>query len=45
LLAKSDSDYQGYMKIIGPTNGSLPKNLAAKEGSAAAADAKKLEHL
>ena len=43
LLAQSDSDYQGYMKIIGPTNGSLQKNLAAKDGSAAAADAKKLE--
>ena len=43
LHAQSDSDYQGYMKIIGPTNGSLQKNLAAKDGAAAAADAKKLE--
>jgi hypothetical protein len=43
LLAQSDGDYQGYMKIVGPTNGSLQKNLAAKDGAAAAADAKKLE--
>ncbi len=42
LLAQSDSDYQGYMKTIGAANGSLQKNLAAKEGSAVAADVKKL---
>jgi hypothetical protein len=42
-LAQSDSDYQGYMKTVGAINGSLQKNLAAKEGSAAAADAKKLQ--
>src|SRR5258706_9327844 len=43
LSAQSDSDYQGYMKIVGPTNASLQKNLAAKDASAVAADAKKLQ--
>jgi len=43
LSAQSDSDYQGYMKIIGPTNASLQKNIAAKDASATGADAKKLQ--
>ena len=43
LFAQSDSDYQGYMKIIGPTNGSLQKNIAAKDAKAASADAHKLQ--
>ena len=43
LLAQSDSDYQSWMKTVGATNGSMQKNIAAKEGAAVAADAKKLE--
>ena len=43
LFAQSDMDYQGYMKVIGPTNGSLQKNIAAKDATAAGADAKKLQ--
>ena len=35
LLAQSDSDYQGWMKTVGATNGSLQKNIAAKDGAAA----------
>ena len=42
LLAQSDSDYQGWMKTVGATNGSLQKNIAAKDGAAASADAAKL---
>ena len=43
LFAQSDMDYQGYMKTVGATNGSLQKNIAAKDGKAAAADAQKLQ--
>ena len=43
LFAQSDSDYQGYMKIIGPTNASMQKNIAAKDAAATGADAKKLQ--
>src|ERR1017187_6097529 len=42
-LAQSDSDYQGWMKSNAANMGSLNKNIAAKDGAAAAADAKKLE--
>lgn len=42
LFAQSDADYQGYMKIIGPTNGSLGKNIAAKDAKATEADAHKM---
>ncbi len=42
LLAQSDSAYQSLMKTIGATNGSMQKNIAAKDGAATAADAKKL---
>ncbi len=40
--SQSDMDYQKWMKDIGATCGSLKKNLGAKNGEAAAADAKKL---
>ncbi|MSV35722.1 MAG: hypothetical protein EXQ47_09010 [Bryobacterales bacterium] len=43
LFAQSDMDYQGYMKVIGPTNGSLQKNIAGKDAKAAGADAQKLQ--
>src|SRR6185295_15173597 len=42
LSAQSDADYQGYMKIIGPTSGSMQKNIAAKDAAATRADAQKL---
>jgi len=42
LLAQSDSDYVAWMKTVGATNGSLQKNIAAKDGAAASADAAKL---
>jgi len=45
LLAQSDSDYQGWMKTVGATNGSLQKNIAAKDQAAASADAAKLQAL
>ena len=40
--AQDESDYQKWMKTVGPTVASLNKNLAAKSGDAAAADAKTL---
>jgi cytochrome c556 len=43
LSAQSDSDYQGYMKIVGPTSASMQKNIAAKDAGATGADAKKLQ--
>ncbi len=43
LLAQSDSEYHDWMKTIGATNGSMQKSIAAKDGAAAAADAKKLQ--
>ena len=43
LLAQSDSDYQAWMKSNAATVGSLNKNITAKDGAAAAADAKKLQ--
>ena len=43
LLAQSDSEYQGWMKSNQMTMASLNKNIMAKDGSAAAADAKTLQ--
>jgi cytochrome c556 len=43
LFAQSDSDYQGWMKTVAATNGSLQKNIAAKDAAAVAADANKLQ--
>jgi cytochrome c556 len=40
-----DADYSGWMKAVAATNGALGKDLAAKSGDAAAADAKKLADL
>jgi cytochrome c556 len=42
-LAQDDAAYQGWMKTIGGTGGSLRKNLDAKNGDGAAADAGKLK--
>ena len=42
-LAQSDSDYQSWMKSNPVNLASLNKNIAAKDGSAAASDAQKLE--
>jgi cytochrome c556 len=42
-LAQSESDYQAWMKSNPVNMGSLNKNIAAKDGAAAAADAQKLE--
>jgi cytochrome c556 len=43
LLAQSDADYQGWMKTVAATNGSMKKNLAAKDAPAVSADATKLQ--
>jgi cytochrome c556 len=43
LSAQDDAEYQTWMKTVGATNGSLRKNLEAKNADAAAADAKKLQ--
>ena len=40
--SQSDANFQTWMKSIGATCGSLKKNLDAKNGEAAAADARKL---
>ena len=37
-----DAEYQAWMKSVGATAGSLRKNLEAKNGDGASADAKKL---
>ncbi|MEQ1949369.1 MAG: hypothetical protein ABL995_19415 [Bryobacteraceae bacterium] len=41
-FAQSDADYQGYMKAIAGANGSLGKNLEAKNAAGVAADAQKI---
>jgi hypothetical protein len=41
--AQDDSAFVGWMKSVGPTGGSLRKNIEAKNGDGAAADAKKLQ--
>ena len=43
LLAQSDADYQGWMKTVAATNGSMNKNIAAKDAAAVSADATKLQ--
>jgi cytochrome c556 len=43
LFAQSDSDYQSWMKTVAATNGSLQKNIAAKDAAAVGADAQKLQ--
>ena len=45
LFAQDDKQYQDWMKTTGATAGSLRKNLEAKNGEAAAADAKKLQEV
>ena len=42
-LTQEEADYQKWMKTTGATAGSLTKNLAAKNGEGATADAKKLQ--
>ena len=44
-LAQDEGDYQKWMKTVGATSGSLRKNLEAKNGEAASADAKKLQEV
>ncbi|MEQ1885474.1 MAG: hypothetical protein ABL967_10465 [Bryobacteraceae bacterium] len=41
-FAQSDADYQGYMKAIAGANGSLGKNLEAKNAAGVATDAQKI---
>ena len=41
-LAQEDKDYQTWMKTVASTNGTLRKNVEAKMGDAAAADADKI---
>lgn len=45
VLAQDDAEYQKWMKSVGGTSGSLRKNLEAKNGEAASADAKKLQEV
>ena len=45
LFGQEDKDYQDWMKTTGATAGSLRKNLEAKNGEAAASDAKKLQEM
>ena len=40
-----EADYQEWMKTVGATSGSLRKNLEARSGDAASADAKKLQEV
>jgi hypothetical protein len=42
-FTQEDADYQKWMKTTGATASSLRKNLEAKNGAGAAADAKKLQ--
>jgi cytochrome c556 len=42
-FAQDDAAFPGWMKTIGGTGGSLRKNMEAKNGEGAAADAKKLQ--
>ena len=45
VCGQSEADYQKWMKTVGATSGSLRKNLDAKNGDAASADAKKLKEV
>jgi len=42
-MAQSDSDYQSWMKMMGPSMQGMNKDIAAKDGAAVAADAQKLQ--
>jgi hypothetical protein len=42
-LGQSEPDYKGWMKTIGATMSSMNREIAAKDGPGAAADAQKLE--
>ena len=43
LLAQGDGEYQSWMKMVAASNGSLQKNLQAKNASGVESDAKSLE--
>jgi hypothetical protein len=43
VFAQDEADHQKWMKTIGGASGSLRKNLEAKNGEGASADAKKLQ--
>ena len=43
LLAQTDVDYQAWMKTVAAANGSMQKNIAAKDAAAVGADAQKLQ--
>ena len=43
VFAQSESDYQAWMKSNAANMGSMNKNIAAKNGEGAAADAQKIE--
>jgi len=45
VCGQDEADYQKWMKAVGATSGSLRKNLDAKNGDAASADAKKLQEV
>ena len=45
VCGQGEADYQKWMKTVGATSGSLRKNLDAKNGDAASADAKKLQEV
>lgn len=45
VMADEQTDFANWMKATAATSGSLRKNLAAKSGDAAAADAKKLTEI
>jgi len=42
-LAQSDDDHKGYMKTVVLANASMQRNLIAKNGRGAAADAQRVE--
>ncbi len=44
-VAQDNAEYQAWMKAAGATAGSLRKNLEAKNGEGASADAKKLQEI
>lgn len=44
-FAQEEADYQKWMKATGATAGSLRKNIEAKNGDGATADAKKMQEI
>jgi hypothetical protein len=42
-MAQSESDFQSWMKMMGPSVQGLNKDIAAKDGGAVAADTQKLQ--